>query len=124
MPLISGFSPPGNVLLVSVARTRNSLRFWGETCRQADSVHIPASAGITITLSGISRGSYTYKLYHVAGDQNYSTAYCAPTDMGRDNPMNGIIAGGQMSIPLTIISPSQETRPENMAVRYLIRARP
>ncbi|WP_300883249.1 hypothetical protein [uncultured Desulfovibrio sp.] len=92
--------------------------------RQADSVHIPASAGITITLSGISRGSYTYKLYHVAGDQNYSTAYCAPTDMGRDNPMNGIIAGGQMSIPLTIISPSQETRPENMAVRYLIRARP
>ena len=91
------------------------------TQKQEASVHIPASAGITLNLAGISRGDYTYMRY-VGYDTDNIKTYCY-TENGR-GPMNGIIAGGQMSIPLTIISPDQETRPVNMAVRYLIRARP
>lgn len=89
--------------------------------RQTSTVHVPASAGVTINLQGIRRGSYEYEKTLYAGDNAFMMDYCSPSIWG---PMNGIISGGQMSIPFTIISPAQETRPENMAVRYLIRARP
>ena len=92
--------------------------------KQEASVHIPASAGITISLSGMRRGNYIYTRFINAGDEPYMSDYCGTNTDNRNGPMNGIIAGGQMSIPLTIISPDQETRPVNMAVRYLIRARP
>ena len=80
--------------------------------RQASSVHIPESAGITITLSGIGSGGYPYPL---CDDESECRTY---TITRSNKGTSGMV------FPLVINSPYQETRPDNMAVRYLMRAKP
>lgn len=99
--------------------------------KQDFSVHIPASSNINLKINGISKGNYTYnyKTYQVSGDEAYKsgTSSCgviSESELKNGRTPLGIILGNSMTVPITIDSPYQETRPVNMAVRYLIRSKP
>lgn len=110
---------------------------------QAESVNVPKSAGIKMHMDGIAKGEY-YKKTEITkkdcsseyanngaedgyvscrtigtGSYDYNNI---PFRAGHTNNGIGISSSG-MDIPIQIISPYNETRPNNKSVIYLVRVR-
>lgn len=90
---------------------------------QAENVYISKSNGIKIQMENVRRGYATYSIF--TENESFNGYVYHHVEFSPNNSGNMLgFSSGSYERPLTISSAAQETRPQNMAVRYLIRALP